>query len=112
MEKRFGEIRGGASPLLHQKHYWCVFQSHKRFNFIGTVYYIGVFLFDAKPPFKPFAMSINPIIKLDIEDTSKANHLRLNKRSFIGIYPCGAHFDDDNLIVSYGIHDSFCCLKK
>ena len=56
-------------------------------------------------------MSINPIIKLDIEDTSKANHLRLNKRSFIGIYPCGAHFDDDNLIVSCGIHDSFCCLK-
>ena len=48
-EKRFGEIRGGASPLLHQKHYWCVFQSHKRFNFIGTVYYIGVFYLMLSP---------------------------------------------------------------
>ena len=111
-EKKFGEIRGGASPVFHDNYFWCIFQSHTRLPFFGTNYHIGAFLFNAEPPFKPYAISKRPIINLDFEDTFKANRFRLNPRTFTTIYPCGALIKNNQLIISYGIHDSFSCVKR
>ncbi len=81
-----GDIRGGAAPVRVGDEYWCFFHSY-------PWYTMGLYTFDACPPFRPRRMMLDPLLSPD---------------GGIGkpvVFPGGAVKDGDRWLVAFGRND-------
>lgn len=98
----FGDIRGGAPPVLHNGHYWHFFHSWTKEAPFDRRYHCGVYLFEPKPPFRPVAISDGPLFSASPQGVPK--HM-----PFAVVFPGGAARTKSGWLLSYGEHDWECC---
>jgi predicted GH43/DUF377 family glycosyl hydrolase len=92
----WGEMRGGAPPVLVGDEYWHFF--HSSYPAMGTkVYTLGLYTFDASPPFAPRRFIPHPLAVAD-PATNPGNYCPV-------IFPGGAARQGDSWLVSCGVHD-------
>ena len=95
---RYGYIRGGASPVLHNGEYYHFFHGMiERGNEKRRLYTIGVACFEAKPPFKITRITHEP---LQIAEDNPGGDIEV-------IFPGGAHFVDGRWVIMCGMHDEW-----
>lgn len=113
IEKRYGQLRGGASPIMIDNKMYYVIQSNIKSS-IGCIYTGTIMTFDAFPPFKPKEIAIRPIFKLTPEEYHKTPIQKLNKKVEACLYPTGSYYDSTSasLYISYGINDSYCAIRR
>lgn len=105
----YGQLRGGAPPVLVDDKYY---------NFCHSLYYIGqalhyavsVYVFSAHAPFLPLIAPLK-ILELPNPLGTDTRLPRLNTAVTQVNYPCGAQFEDNNFIISYGINDELCMIS-
>lgn len=98
---RYGEIRGGTSPLLYKDKYITFFHSSVQKTQDLKIYYAGAYAFDNKPPFKPIELTRKPLLVGDVKDLNRG--LWNN----VVVFPCGAVNLGEYWVVSYG-HNDYC----
>lgn len=92
----YGPPRGGTPPVKIGKEYWSFFHSSKRDERIGqNRYYMGVYAFEAKPPFNVTRFSSEPIYSGSMNDGG----------SKPVVFPCGAIYRDGIWTITIGIND-------
>lgn len=96
---RYGHLRGGASPVLHQGEYWHFFHGMSEVNG-KRLYSIGVAVFEARPPFRIIKVTHEP---LDVAVPDSAG--------FGCIFPCGAFHEDNHWVISCGVQDRWSELR-
>jgi predicted GH43/DUF377 family glycosyl hydrolase len=105
---KWGELRGGTSPVLTDDGYLSFF--HSSIDSIGGYrqYFMGAYLFESKPPFKPIAISKQPIIAGEMIPT----HIqRLSTKIYV-VFPGGVIRDQDGWNVAFGYNDYQCRIIK
>lgn len=108
---KWGEIRGGTSPLRIGDKFISFFHSAldiTRNGSKGKQYFAGAYMFEAEPPFNVVAISKEPL--LAGEFISEAIP-RLWNKIFV-VFPNGAVRKDDKYIVSFGYNDYQCRLAE
>ncbi len=96
-----GFLRGGASPVRVGDEFWCFF--HGAIDRQGVpvrVYSLGLYCFEAKPPFRPTRYTPEPLLWPD--EATRPSSVRVSV-----VFPCGAVRRGDNWLVSYGSHDTW-----
>lgn len=98
-EHSWGVMRGGAAPMLVGDEFWCFAHGvRKTKNAIDTDYTLGLYTFDAKPPFAPRRIVPTPLM-FDLTE-------KRPRTENPAIYPCGAIRRDASWFISYGLHNS------
>lgn len=99
-----GNLRGGASPIRVGDEYWSWFHGSvdqgqpTPSGPAGTrVYNVGVYAFEAKPPFRPTRITPSPVLWGSHDETGKC--------WCDVVFPCGAVLDGDTWRVSAGKFD-------
>lgn len=95
-----GKIRGGASPVLHDGHYWHFFHAAITQTNGRRRYSTGVLLFEPEPPFKVVKYTPHPIDMADIGPKQIDTHVDC---LFVG----GAIYQDGMWITANGIDDRY-----
>lgn len=104
---KYGIIRGGTPPIKYGDNYLSFFHSAKDVKYKGQdgkQYYMGAYLFEAKPPFRPLAITERPLITGEIVDD---NIPRLSNKIFV-VFPSGVIRKGDSHYVSFGYNDYRC----
>jgi len=104
---KWGEIRGGTSPVKTGKHFISFFHSANDILYkgmSGRQYFMGAYMFEAEPPFTPVAISKEPLITGEIINDSIP---RLSNKIFV-VFPGGAIRKKDSWLVSFGYNDLEC----
>lgn len=110
---QWGEIRGGASPVLHDDKFFHFFHSTKYHIDRSTgrkarQFYMGLQVFGNEAPFNILAMSREPILtRSELDESMDSPSL-----PHAIIYPCGAirNKENDGWIISFGDSDVVCKL--
>lgn len=92
---RYGCLRGGASPVLHNGHYYHFFHGMDDSG-VHRLYSMGVYKFEASPPFRITHISHEP---LEVAGP-RSGSARV-------IFPGGAIFLNGQWIIACGIHDEY-----
>lgn len=107
-----GEMRGGASPVLIGEEFWCWFHGSvdpPRPTPWGPAkaraYNVGVYCFEAKPPFRPTRYTPEPV-------TWAQPKTRPADFWCDCIFPGGAVLDGERWRVAVGEHDSWCSILE
>ena len=105
---RFWPVQPGTR--LHR--YVAAVERRLRRPFAQARYVAGAYAFEAAPPFHPLWITPEPVLRP--EDEPLRRHRRRANPTADGIvYPCGAILEDDgHWLVSYGVHDERCCLRR
>lgn len=90
-----GMRRGGASPVRVGDEYICFFHGKIMHN---TTYNIGVYSFEAKPPFRITRFSKQPIYEAVLKTKPADQYCPV-------IFPCGAVQQGEDWLISCGVHD-------
>lgn len=98
---RFGEIRGGTSPVLVGNEYWSFFHSSMPWISKKRQYYMGAYAFEAKPPFRMTRITPRPLL------SGSPNDEWLPGKPAC-IFPCGAVIRNGNWLVVGGSNDISC----
>lgn len=94
----WGQMRGGASPQRVGDEFYSWFHGYSVKN--GNAYYtLGLYTFEARPPFRPLRMIKEPLVIGGFSNT--------NKYVF---YPCGSALKAGRWHISAGEHDSRCSI--
>lgn len=101
---KWGELRGGTSPILTDDGYLSFFHSSIDFAGNGRQYYMGAYLFDKEPPFTPIAISKEPIMCGEMISPTIP---RLSNKIFV-VFPGGVIKTDNGHLVSFGWNDYQC----
>lgn len=115
-EDVYGELRGGATPVLYREHYYLV--AHSAFTTDApseseNLCYVGALVTMAStPPFAPELFSHHPLIELTPAEQALPHLPRHDPRCVEAAYPSGAAIDDQGLIVSYGINEKYAALRR
>jgi len=106
VEKKYGELRGGASPIKIGNRFYLISQSNTS-AMKGVIYTGSIITFNASPPFQPEQTSNEPIFKLTKEEYRRQPIRKLNKKVEACFYPCGATYDSSSgtIHITYGIND-------
>lgn len=96
---RYGYLRGGASPVLHNGRFYAFFHGMDDSG-PHRLYTLGVYCFDAEPPFRITHITHEP---LEIAGPRKG--------SARVIFPGGAMFIDGQWCIACGIHDEYSELR-
>ena len=101
-----GEIRGGTPPIRVGDHYLTFFHSSmpwKKLPRYGTrnVYFMGAYLFEAKPPFKIVAATRERLL------TGTWNE-PIQEGVPAVVYPNGALLDGNQWLITMGVNDCAC----
>ena len=99
----YGELRGGAIPQRLGNIYYNF--CHSVYGAPGSYLYApAVYCFQAAYPFRPESVSLKP---LDLPNPFGLNDSpdRLNPAVRQVLYPCGAVYENDKWIISYGVND-------
>lgn len=92
-----GVLRGGAAPVRVGDRWHCWF--HGRVSWAGKpTYTAGVYVFDAKPPYRVLRMTPRPVLYGDTRTNDFDYYANV-------IFPCGAVLDGQTWVVSSGVHD-------
>ncbi|MFO0806028.1 MAG: hypothetical protein U0791_23225 [Gemmataceae bacterium] len=93
-----GLLRGGAAPVRVGDEWWHFAHGvRKTPQAIDTDYTLGLYTFDAAPPFAPRRIVPTPLL---------FDHGPRPRTENPAIYPCGAIRRGDRWFVSYGLHNS------
>jgi hypothetical protein len=104
VERAYGPLRGGASPIRVANRFYMVVQSHTEEG--GRLWYSGsLIVFDATPPFRPLRYATEPLFELTDDERDIRSDLPLNPRVVECLYPSGATIVADDLLLTYGIND-------
>lgn len=99
---QWGEMRGGTSPIKYKDHYLSFFHSSLPIRRgTGKQYFMGAYLFEAKPPFVVKSISIEPIIAGD-EIPSRIS--RLDNKIYV-VFPGGVIRNENSWSVCFGYND-------
>jgi predicted GH43/DUF377 family glycosyl hydrolase len=97
-----GEMRGGASPVLHNGEWYHFF--HDRVSINGLlVYRTGVYTFEAEAPFRIKRFCSKPILAAETHNIPQGQYAAV---TFVG----GAVVHDDHWLLASGIHDRYSAL--
>ncbi len=104
-----GHLRGGAPPVLVGDRYYHWFHgcalpgtsTPSDGTAAGSHYNVGLYTFEAKPPFRPLSMTPHPLRWGD----RHANVTRDKCPYHAVVFPCGAYLDGDDFYVSSGEND-------
>jgi hypothetical protein len=92
--------------------YLAAIERRLRRPFAQVRYYGGVYTFQATPPFRPLWLPPTPVLDPGAEGTYQYRR-RANPSADGIVYPCGAILcEDGNWLVSYGVHDEHCALRR
>lgn len=104
---RWGQMRGGTSPVRVGDNYLSFFHSAsdiKTMKGTGRQYFMGAYMFEGKPPFKPISISKEPLLAGE----RISDHIpRLSNRIFV-VFPAGQIRKENSWLVSYGYNDYEC----
>lgn len=89
-----GHLRGGASPVRVGDRFYHWFHGRKD---PGAIYNVGVYVFEAEPPFRPIAASAEPLLAGDPKQTD-GNYCPVT-------FPCGAVLENGIWRIGMGIND-------
>ncbi|PKN52055.1 MAG: hypothetical protein CVU55_08340 [Deltaproteobacteria bacterium HGW-Deltaproteobacteria-13] len=106
----YGDLRGGAIPQRVGNYYYNF--CHSVYGVVGSFMYApAVYRFEADYPFRPKDVSPQP---LDLANPFGFNDSpdRLNPAVKQVLYPCGAVFEDEKWIVSYGVNDEYSLITE
>ncbi len=92
-----GYLRGGSPPVRIGNEYWCWFHGADEGRMLRT-YNVGVYAFEAKPPFAITRMSPAPLL------WAKPSERRADGRADV-VFPAGAVFRGGRWLVSMGVSD-------
>lgn len=95
---KYGHVRGGTTPIRVGDHYITFFHSSMPWRGRFRRYYMGAMAFEAKPPFTPVLWTREPLL------TGSQNDPWQQRKPLV-VFPCGAIFEKDKWLVSYGIND-------
>lgn len=102
---KYGEMRGGASPVLHNGEWYSWFHGF-RLGGGEITYTCGLYTFENRAPFRPVRVIKSPVVLPGL------SHLTTGpdgwKKSIY--YPCGAALKRGKWHVSAGEHDNRCTL--
>lgn len=101
---KWGIPRGGTSPVKHGDNYISFFHSAKDLPGGHRQYFMGAYIFEGKPPFKPLYISKEPIIAGEYQDDSMR---RLSTKIYV-VFPNGLIRKDNSWLVSFGYNDVSC----
>jgi predicted GH43/DUF377 family glycosyl hydrolase len=119
----WGDIRGGAPPVPYRptmgadgkvNHLLVIFHSSLRTeqepHYVR--YYAGAYMMENKPPFRITAVASKPLAA-----GSEADGHGFDPRYSAGwkpfvVFPCGAVYDGDDLLVSLGVNDWQCAVGR
>lgn len=99
---QYGQIRGSTAPIKIENEWICFFHSSVTDNNWKRTYYIGVYSFEDKIPFKIKRISQKPI---ECDDFFKTPNLTVFYKHDV-VFPMGVILEKDKLIVSYGHQDT------
>ncbi|HUD74515.1 MAG TPA: hypothetical protein VMQ76_05535, partial [Terracidiphilus sp.] len=111
----WGVIRGGAPPIKVPGLGWLVL-FHSSLPTEEPPHYVryfsGAYLMDDKPPFAVTKITNRPLMA-----GSEADGHGVDPRYLAGwkpyvVFPCGAVFDNDTLLVSFGVNDWQCAVAR
>lgn len=107
-----GLLRGGASPVLVGDEHWHWFHGKvDKGKPLPTgraeraTYSIGVYAFEAQPPFRPTRYTPAPILWADPRTRPAGFWCDC-------VFPCGAVLDGEKWVVSAGVHDTHVALYE
>jgi hypothetical protein len=119
-EDVYGELRGGATPVMHDGRYFVI--AHSVFageqdqpEAVGgsNLCYVGaVCVLEGRPPFAPALFCRRPVIELTPAEQSMPHQPELDPRCIEIAYPDGSAVDDRGLTVSYGINNRYAALRR
>ncbi len=99
-----GELRGGTPPIPVGNEYWSFF--HSRSEVRGhRIYDIGVYAFEAKPPFHITRVTPKYIAIADPSTKPADQYASV-------LFPCGAVLDGDRWLVAMGVHDRWTEIRE
>lgn len=104
---KYGEIKGGTSPVRYGENFITFFHSTTQLRYRNRTsrqYFMGALIFEAKPPFKPIAISKEPFICGEVVNP---NIPRLNNNIFV-VFPSGLIRKENSFAVSFGFNDFQC----
>lgn len=112
------------SPLRRLLPFWPVKEGAKLPRYIAAIekrlrrslaqvrYVTGAYAFEAAPPFRPLWITPKPVLRPEDEAPRRYRH-RANPSADGVVFPCGAIPEEaGRWLVSYGLHDESCCLRK
>ena len=113
----YGTPRGGATPVLHNGFYYHFFHSSGSIDGkwddcgwgIRRRYYVGVALFESKPPFKLVTASRYPLFNgVPDPDQSKLGIYMPSDHAVV--FPASAHrtFTNNGWLLAVGVNDQHC----
>lgn len=92
-----GEIRGGASPVLHRGEWWHFF--HDRIESHGQrIYGMGCAVFEDEPPFRVLRVTPDPLMRADPATKPQGQYASV-------VFPCGTVPRERDWLISMGVHD-------
>lgn len=97
-----GAHRGGASPVLAGDRYYHWTHGFWSFpnKFPSGTYNIGLYTFEAKPPFKVIDQCKYPLYVADATTRPPRWHFNV-------VFPCGAELYNGRWVVTAGVHDAW-----
>ena len=105
---RFWPVR----PETRLPRYVAAVERRLRLPFVQVRYVAAAYAFDAAPPFRPLWITSAPVLRPEDEPPRRYRR-RANPSADGIIYPCGAILEGDGRwLVSYGLHDEHCCLRR
>jgi predicted GH43/DUF377 family glycosyl hydrolase len=111
----FGEPRGGSPPLPYEGKLISFFHSSLDNEVQGPRrrYYMGAIVMQPDPPFRPVAISIEPILfGSEVDDIPPKDWPLCKHRKPQVVFPGGAIAREDHWLVSVGVNDYECLLVK
>lgn len=111
IEWKYGEIRGGSSPIKVKDKFISFF--HSRTSILvngasGYQYHMGAIEFEAKEPYNITRISVSPLVSGEEVDSKIP---RLSNRIYV-VFPCGSVKEKDGFAVSFGYNDYQCRIVK
>jgi hypothetical protein len=110
----WGELRGGAPAIQDGEHFFGIFHSWKDLKSVQSGgekiahYFMGAYLFEARPPFQITHISKSPIIGKSFYHSPDYETWKPLKV----VYPCGMLFDHQSVWAFYGKQDHECWVVK
>lgn len=101
---RYGELKGGTSPVLTDDGHLSFFHSTVDFKEGGRQYHMGAYLFEKEPPFNVISITDRPIIAGEVIPSGIP---RLSNKIYV-VFPGGVIRDGDNYKVAFGYNDYQC----
>ncbi len=93
----YGEMRGGASPVQVGDEFFHFF--HSRRDGDNGTYGVGVYAFEARPPFRPTRFCRTPLVMAEVRE-------RPDPATATVVYPGGAVLDGETWRVACGYMDA------